>query len=153
MKLQSQLIIPTVEKGRLRVAFATSDGLTVNEHFGWGRQFVLYDVSKEGARKAGKIVFDAKDLDERGNDDKLAAKIEALRGCHIVYAEAIGGPAAARLTRERMQPMVVKDENDVAKLLEQIKNVLNQPSMPPWLRKLTRDDDPARFENFDVEDY
>jgi nitrogen fixation protein NifX len=153
MKLQSQIVVPTVEKGRLRVAFATNDGVTVNEHFGWGRQFILYDVAKDGAHKAGKIVFDSQEMDDRGNDDKLAGKIETLRGCHIVFAEAIGGPAAARLTRERIQPMVVKEENDVARLIEQIKNVLNQPVVPPWLRRITKDEDPARFDNFDVEDY
>jgi nitrogen fixation protein NifX len=153
MKIQSQLIIPTVEKGSLRVAFATNNGTTVNEHFGWGKQFLVYDVSKEGHHKAGKIVFDSKEMDERGNDDKLEVKIEALRGCHLIFAEAIGGPAAARLTRERIQPMVVKDENDIVKLLEQLADVLKQPSMPPWLRRITKSADPERFNNFDVEDF
>ncbi|MBI3794351.1 MAG: nitrogen fixation protein NifX [Nitrospinae bacterium] len=135
----------------MRVAFATNDWLTVNEHFGWGRRFILHDVSKNTHKMAGKITFDSGEMDEKGNDDKLSSKIEALRGCHIVYAEAIGGTAAARLTREKIQPMVVKGENDISKILEQLKEVLGKPGIPPWLRKLTREEDIKRFERFDAE--
>ena len=56
--MTAQLLVPTVEKGFLRVAFASSDGRTVSDHFGWGREFILFDVSKNGARKAGKMTFE-----------------------------------------------------------------------------------------------
>lgn len=151
MKVVGQLLVPEVAEGCLRVAFATKDGKSVNEHFGWGRDFVIYDVSSEGARKVGKMIFSGEGLDERGNDDKLSEKIAALEDCHIVYSQAIGGPAAARLTRKKIQPMVVMEEKSIEGLLEELTARLKRP-MPPWLRKITKPDDPARFDGFDDED-
>lgn len=151
MKVTAQLIIPKVKDGFMRIAFATRDGINVDEHFGWARTFVLYDVSAESINRAGRIVFSSEELDERGNDDKLPGKIEALKCCHIVYSQAIGGPAAARLTRKKIQPLVVKGESSIEKLLEEFKKVLNGP-MPPWLRKLVGKDDPERFRRFDEDE-
>lgn len=151
MKIAAQLTIPKVEDGSLRIAFATRDGINVNEHFGWARTFLLYDVSAKSISKAGKIVFSSEKLDESGNDNKLFGKIDALQECHIIYSQAIGGPAAARLTRMKIQPLVVKGESRIEKLLEEFKKVLNG-QMPPWLRKLVGKEDPERFSRFDEED-
>ncbi len=151
MKVAAQLIIPKPKDGSLRVAFATGDGINVDEHFGWAHTFVLYDVSAEKITKAGRIVFSSEKLDERGNDEKLFGKIEALEGCHIVYSQAIGGPAAARLTRKKIQPLVVKGEARIEKLLEEFKKVLNG-QMPPWLMKLVKKEDPERFKRFEDEE-
>jgi len=148
MKVEAQLIIPKIKDGSLRIAFATRDGKNVNDHFGWARTFVLYDVSAESISRAGKLVFSSERLDERGNDDKLYGKIEALKGCHIVYSQAIGGLAAARLTRKKIQPLVAKEETRIEKLLEEFRKVLNG-SPPPWLRKLVGKDDPERFSRFE----
>lgn len=151
MKVVSKITTPVVEEGRLRVAFASKDGISVNDHFGWAQNFVLYDISATGVSKAGRIGFSGEELDQKGNDDKLTAKIDALETCHIIYSQAIGGPAAARLIRRRIQPMVVKDEASISALCNQIKETLNGP-MPPWLRKITKTEDPDRFKNFDDED-
>ncbi|MBI4666227.1 MAG: nitrogen fixation protein NifX [Nitrospinae bacterium] len=135
----------------MRVAFATKDGVSVNDHFGWARDFLLYDVSADGTSKAGKITFDGGELDERGNDDKLSGKIDALAGCHIVYSEAIGGSAAARLTNRKILPMVARDERSITGILDMVKTALSGPT-PPWLRKITQTSDPSRFDRFDEED-
>lgn len=151
MEVTAQLIIPKVQDGFLRIAFATGNGINVNDHFGWAHVFLLYDVSAEKIAKAGRIAFSSEELDERGNDDKLLGKIDALEGCHIVYSQAIGGPAAARLTRKKIQPLVVKEESRIDKLLEEFKKILNKP-LPPWLRKLVKKEDPERFSRFDEDD-
>lgn len=151
MKVTSKLTVSSPPEGAIRVAFATTDGKKVDDHFGWAKSFTLYDVTPNGFGKAGKIVFDGAELSEKGNDDKLTDKIEALAGCHLVYSAAVGGPAAARLTRAKIQPMIVKEEDDVEALLSQLTGVLNGP-MPPWLRKITKTDDPGRFDQWDEEE-
>ena len=148
MKVSAQLVNSKIKEGFLRIAFATKDGINVNDHFGWARTFVLYDVSVENVSKAGMILFSSEKLDERGNDDKLFGKIEALKECHIVYSQAIGGLAAARLTRKKIQPLVVRNETRIEKLLEEFRKVLNGPT-PPWMRKLVGKDDPNRFSRFE----
>ncbi|MGK7345419.1 MAG: nitrogen fixation protein NifX [Candidatus Nitrospinota bacterium M3_3B_026] len=151
MKVIARLTTPAVAEGALRVAFATSDGVNVDEHFGWGANFVLYDISRDGFSKAGRIIFDGAGLDEKGNDNKLAAKIDALEGCHIVYSSAIGGPAAARLTRRKIQPMIASEERAIVRLCSQVMDVLKGPA-PPWLAKIVRKDDPDRFHSYDDDD-
>lgn len=148
MKLIAKLTIPDIEKGAVRVAFASTDGITVDDHFGWARSFYIYDISAKGSRKSGRIVCEAETAEGGNNEDKLEAKVEALDGCHIVYSRAIGGPAAARLTRKRIQPLIARDEVEIETLIAQLGRVLNGP-MPPWLRRLTREEDPARFEGFE----
>jgi len=148
MKVVAQIKNQEIPEGALRLAFASTDGETVDDHFGWAKNFVLFDVSKDNISKAGKITFSGKDLDEKGNDDKLIDKVDALKDCHIVYSAAIGGPAAARLTRLKIQPLVVKDEALIVNLLEELKRVLGG-TPPPWIRKLIKNDDPARFDEYD----
>lgn len=151
MNVVAQIVTPKARDGSLRIAFATKDCVTVNDHFGWTRTFMLYDVTSSKASKAGKIVFSAEGLDERGNDDKLAAKIEALAGCHIVYSRAIGGPAAARLTRRSIHPIVVPEDEEITGILEKLKTLLGG-NLPPWLKKLTGTKDPERFAKFEEEE-
>jgi nitrogen fixation protein NifX len=151
MKVTAKLTVSTPPDGAVRVAFATTDGLRVDDHFGWAKRFLLYDVSAAGYVKAGKIEFDGSELSEKGNDDKLTDKIAALTGCHLIYSVAVGGPAAARLTRARIQPMVVKEEDGLEALLTQLTGVM-RGTMPPWLRKITKTDDPTRFDRWDEEE-
>lgn len=148
MKVTRMITVPKGQSKAIRVAFATKSGDEVDEHFGWARRFVMYDVTQGGYAKAGRIEFDGEELDERGSDDKLTGKIEALEGCDLVYSNAIGGPAAARLIRRRIQPLVARDVTSIELLLAQLIETLRGPT-PPWLRKLTRDDDPDRFKSFD----
>ena len=152
MELKSQLVNPAIEKGTLRVAFATKDGVHINDHFGWAKFFVLYDISKESSKKAGQILFEETKGEEACDPDKKNfVKIDSLKDCHIVYSQQIGGPAAARLTRNKIHPLVVKGDPPIQKVLGDLKKVLNGP-IPPWLRKLTQTEDPNRFDRFDEED-
>ena len=152
MQIKAMLTSKEAREGSIRVAFATKDDKHVNDHFGWARRFLLYDVWDSGSAKAGRIEFDGEELSQNGNDDKLLSKVDALEGCHIVYSEAIGGPAAARLTRKMMQPLVVKDENSIEVLISELSNTLSSDNTPPWLRKMINKPDPNRFESFDDDD-
>jgi len=151
MKLVSKITVESPKEGALRVAFATTDGEHVNDHFGWAKTFVLYDVTRETISKAGKIAFSGEGLSEKGNDDKLTGKIEALAGCHIIYSEAIGGTAAARLTNRKIQPMVAKDDKSITSICSKLRETLNGAA-PPWLRKITKTEDPGRFDRFDEDE-
>ena len=113
MKVQRQIQLASAPAGCLRVAFASSDGATVNDHFGWGLEFLLFDVSAQGSNKSGQITFVPEEQDEAEHSERNFVKAEALSQCHIVYAAAIGGPVAAKLTQRKIQPLVVKDENKI----------------------------------------
>lgn len=126
----------------MKVAFATTDEVTVNEHFGRAGKFVIYSLTPEKyeylearifAEGRDKAIEDTKGMGSI-HDDKVEAKVDKLSDCKIVYLTEIGGPSAARLVRRGMMPIKVKEgvsiEESLIKLQETIKT-----SPPPWLKK------------------
>lgn len=124
------------------MAFATTDGVNVNEHFGRAGTFAIYEFKHDGYEFLEARRFaDGRDLaieETKGmgqiHDEKVQDKVERLADCKIIYLVEIGGPSAARLVKQGIMPVKVKEpatiEAELHKLLHTIKN-----SPPPWLRK------------------
>ena len=131
----------------MKVAFTPSDNLHVNAHFGWAKNIDLYEVSPSGFSFVSTLDFGG-DLKEDGNEDKLVPKIEALKGCTLLYVSAIGGSAAARLINRNVTPIKARTDQDKIDdiLNELVKTLKGNP--PPWLRKVLRQDsEPVNFED------
>lgn len=131
----------------MRVAFATTDSMNVDEHFGRCGTFAVYDLTAEGyelieirrfADNRDTAIEETKGAGQL-HDDRVQDKVDRLSDCKIVYMTEIGGPSAARLVRKGMMPVKVKAavsiEETLKKLLETIEG-----SPPPWLRKLVNND-------------
>jgi nitrogen fixation protein NifX len=117
----------------MKIAFATQDLKRVDAHFGWAKNIVIYEIGPEGHHFLEAIQFDG-DLQEDGNEDKLAPKIEAIKDCAILYVAAIGGSGAARVVANNIHPMKVNQPEEIADLLVKLEDVL-KGTPPPWLRK------------------
>ena len=131
----------------MKVAFTTSDNVHVNAHFGWAKSIDLYEVSPDGFSFISTLEFGG-DLKEDGNEDKLVPKIEALKGCTLLYVSAIGGSAAARLINRNVTPIKARTDQDKIDYIlnELVKTLKGNP--PPWLRKiLLQDSKPINFED------
>ncbi len=126
----------------MKIAFATTDGINVDEHFGRAGMFTLYEVTSEGYRFIEKRKFaEGRDtaVEETKGDDMqhdiiMQNKVERLSDCRIVYFTNIGSPSAARLVKKGIMPIKVKEiisiEESLKKLFETVKT-----SPPPWLKK------------------
>ena len=79
----------------MKIAFATQDQQRVDAHFGWAKNIAIYEISPEGHRLLEAVQFSG-DLQEDGNEDKLAPKLDAIADCAILYVAAIGGWCGAR---------------------------------------------------------
>ncbi len=121
----------------MKVAFATQDLETVNAHFGWAKNIAFYDLDAGGYKLDHVVSFES-DLSEDGNEDKLVPKIDALKGCAILYVAAIGGSGAARGVAQKIHPVKVEKPERIADLLERLRQLLNG-TPPPWMRKILRD--------------
>lgn len=128
----------------MKIAFATQDKESVNAHFGWAKSIVIHEVSPTGHHFVESFEFgDA--LEEDGDEDKLAPKLEAIKDCAIVYVSAIGGSGAARVVAMKIHPIKVTQPENIAGLLDKLQVVL-QGTPPPWLRKALAKDSEHRFD-------
>jgi nitrogen fixation protein NifX len=119
--------------GRMKVAFATQDLARVDAHFGWAKNIAVYDITPQRSKLVQVFEFDG-DLQEDGNEDKLAPKIAAIKDCAILYVAAIGGSGAARVVASNIHPVKVNQPEDIAGLILKLEGVL-KGNPPPWLRK------------------
>lgn len=134
----------------MKVAFATQDLKRVDAHFGWAKNIAIYELSATDYRFLEAVQFEG-DLQEDGNEDKLAPKLDAIRDCAILYVAAIGGSGAARVVAQGIHPMKVPQPEPIAGLLEKLQEVL-RGTPPPWLRKVLAREVKARDRTFDFEE-
>ncbi len=132
----------------MKIAFATQDLQRVDAHFGWARNLAIYDVTPERYDFIETFNF-GDELQEDGNEDKLAPKLEAIKDCTILYIAAIGGSGAARVVALKIHPIKVSQPESILDLLEKVQTML-QGTPPPWLRKALSKDGDRRFD-FDDE--
>jgi len=117
----------------MKIAFATQDLQRVDAHFGWAKNLAVYEISPQGFNLVEAIQFSG-DLQEDGNEDKLAPKLDAIRDCAILYIAAIGGSGAARVVAKNIHPVKVAQPEDILDILGRLQDVL-KGTPPPWLRK------------------
>ncbi|MDR3479571.1 MAG: nitrogen fixation protein NifX [Burkholderiaceae bacterium] len=117
----------------MKVAFATQDLQRVDAHFGWAKNIAVYDITPAGYEYVQTFSFDG-DLQEDGNEDKLAPKIDAIKDCALLYVAAIGGSGAARVVANKIHPVKVANAEPIFDILDKLQDVVNG-TPPPWLRK------------------
>jgi nitrogen fixation protein NifX len=115
----------------MKVAFTSSDGTMIDQHFGVSRDFHVWEIGADRAEPVGKVTALPVGQDE---EDRIAARASAIAGCAIVYTVQVGGPAAAKLVARRIHPMKTAAEVPIAVVIAKLQDVL-RGNPPPWLRK------------------
>ena len=133
----------------MKIAFATQDKERVDAHFGWAKSIVVYEISAQGHSFIESFEFGDK-LEEDGDEDKLAPKLEAIKDVAILYVAAIGGSGAARVVAMKIHPIKVPQPESIAEILDKLQTVL-QGTPPPWLRKAMAKDSERSFDFEDDE--
>lgn len=141
---------PASHQHVLIVAFATSDGECVNQHFGSSQGFHVFGISDSKVTLLGTKVFAREKKD--GNEDKLKPKLAWLHGSDLVYVGSIGGSATKQLIMLGINPIVVKGGPEIMEITEELQAELNGTLSPMLARvmqqKTGKSDD--RFD--DIED-
>jgi len=115
----------------MKVAFTSSTGETIDQHFGQCQDFRIWEIGPDEARQVATISGISAEGDE---EDRITARGNALADCAIVCTMQIGGPAAAKLVARRIHPMKTESELPVAEMIARLQGVL-RGNPPPWLRK------------------
>jgi len=126
----------------MKIAFATTDGTNVDEHFGRAGSFAVYDLSRTGyqfselrkfADGIDQAVVGSREQGAR-HDEAVQDKVDRLADCKIVFMTEIGGPSAARLVKKGIMPMKVKAVISIEDSIRQLHETIMK-SPPPWLKK------------------
>ncbi len=118
----------------MKIAFATKDGITVNDHFGWCRSFAVYDVTSAGFRFLEMRETGIDSSSEGSESDKIETRINSIRDCTILYCEDIGPMAAARIVRSMIHPIRSSFPESIEEILKRLAETLKKP--PLWLKKV-----------------
>ena len=133
----------------MKVAFATQDLKRIDAHFGWARNLAIYELTADEWKLDRVAEFEG-DLKEDGDEDKLAPKLDALKGVAILVVAAIGGSGAARVVAQNIHPMKVSEPEPIDEMLGKLQQVL-KGTPPPWLRKVLAKSGDRKFD-FDEEE-
>jgi len=134
----------------VKIAFASADRKTVDQHFGAAEAFVIYELSADDARLVEAVEFQDSDTSMDGHEGKLAGKIALLDGCAAVYCNAVGASAIKQLMAAGVQPMKVPEGTALDELLCGLNHaMLTEP--PVWLAKHMKARDTSRFDAMDEE--
>ena len=116
----------------MKVAFATKDMINIDEHFGWAKQFAIYEVNKDGS-SLSSVVKTQEGVDME--DEKINSKIEAINDCAIVYCQAIGPTAAAKVIKNHIHPIKVEKLLSIEEALSSLQTML-KGNPPPWIKRI-----------------
>lgn len=162
----------------LKVAFASTDQVHVNLHFGAGERFVVYEVApgqaeligvgefvpvemkgdkRDSSLGAGQIFIPGEEMEptleflEKPAEDKVIAKLEFLKGCHAVYASSIGTSSIKRLIGAGIQPIIVENGREIIDLLNELNMAMGAGGVG-WVDKaLAKPKDEHRFDALEEE--
>lgn len=125
----------------MKVAFTSSTGETIDQHFGQCQSFRIWEIGPDEAKLVDTISSMSTEGDE---EDRISARAAALAECAIVYTMQIGGPAAAKLVAKMIHPMKTNSEVPVLEIVGKLQDVL-RGNPPPWLKKALNKDKAASF--------
>ncbi len=78
----------------MKVAITTTDGVSVNEHFGKANQFYIYSIENNKVNFVEKRIVQAYctpgNTDHDFNWDRFMAVYEEIKDCKVLYTKQIG---------------------------------------------------------------
>lgn len=119
--------------GSVRVACASNGGDRVDGHFGSCTRFLVYQVLP-GERRLIDVRPTAVPEDVEV-DDKNAYRAELIGDCHVLYLASIGGPAAAKVIKNGIYPIKLRETGSAEAVLGELQRIMAD-APPPWLAKV-----------------
>jgi nitrogen fixation protein NifX len=115
----------------MKVAFATSTGISIDENFKKSQSFSVWEIGPWEAL----FVSDVRIRPDQGSEEnRLTARANALSHCAIVCSRDLSAPAAAKLVARRVHPIKTGVDTPVEVVIGKLQQVL-RGTPPPWIRK------------------
>ena len=114
------------------IAFASTDGTKVDQHFGWSKTFYLYEVDDQGASFL-KEVDSSEDPEEE--KAKLNYKIGTIEDADIMYCTQIGPTASKMVQSAGIHPVRVTEGEVIEDAISKVQEMLGD-NPPMWLLRI-----------------
>jgi len=116
----------------MNIAFASSTGEKIDQHFGWSKQFYLYEISKESA-----ALLDVIDSSQEPEEEvaKLTYKIGTIEDADIMYCTQIGPKASKMVQASGIHPVRVAEGEDLQAAIKNVQTML-EDNPPMWLLRI-----------------
>lgn len=136
--------------GHLKIAIATNSLTRVDVAFALSKQILFYDVTYDTAEFLDSARFAGggagKGRGRNGGDcwmmdtestggDRLTPRVEAVKGCQVLFAKSLGDLAAVRLHDHKVFPVKLENARDIDEVIAALQKMMNSPHPPLWLRK------------------
>jgi len=116
----------------MNIAFASSTGEKIDQHFGWSKQFYLYEVNEQSASLL-KVIDSSEEPEEEVA--KLTYKIGTIEDADIMYCTQIGPKASKMVQASGIHPVRVAEGEDLQEAISNVQKMLaDQP--PMWLLRI-----------------
>lgn len=111
------------------IAFASSDGQAVDQHFGWSKKFYLYEVDDQSSSFFAEVDSSEEPQEEKA---KLNYKIGTIEEADIMYCTQIGPTASKMVQSAGIHPVRVAEGEGIEDAIEKVKEMLRD-NPPMWL--------------------
>ena len=115
----------------IRVAIASNSGENLDGHFGSCRRFLIYQVSA-----SARVLVDVRSTEAAAQaEDRNGYRRDLIQDCQVLYVVTIGGPAASKVVRSGIYPILKIQGGTASDILDALQGVMAS-APPPWLAKL-----------------
>jgi len=140
----------------LRIAITTNSLIQCDANFAAAKQVVFYDVTRDTSEFVDVVHFrrgakakkgpgggrgcamdDMEDDDGTGKDP-LVDRVEALKGCSVLFTLGLSDLAAVRVHNNRVFPVKSEKIRDIDDVIANVQRLM-VGSPPLWLRRVMRD--------------
>lgn len=119
----------------MRIAFASSNGRTINRKFGQANRFSIWDIGPDHAICQGSV---GAVTTSQFADDRNSARASAIASCAIVCSLDISVKAMAKVVANRVFHLKTGTEESITEIIGRLQNVMKH-NPPPWMRKTMRE--------------
>lgn len=86
-----------------KIAFASSDGKVVNQHFGRTKQFLIVEIDGKDYKYVETRVNEPSCKDFQHTEDAMNKSIELISDCKAVFVARIGQGASAKVEEKGIE--------------------------------------------------
>ena len=117
----------------MTIAFASTEGKAVDQHFGWSKKFYLYEVDEYTSKFLDEIDSSEEPEEEKA---KLNYKIGTIEDADIMYCTQIGPTASKMVQSAGIHPVRVQEGEVIEDAIVHLQEMLNSGNPPMWLLRI-----------------